>query len=88
MIDIQVKLYATLIQALPQATCTRYGPIRAGRPIEIALVAGSCLADLVDHLGLPRPKVRVAFVNGRAQDLDYALQAGDQVGIFPPVGGG
>jgi molybdopterin converting factor small subunit len=39
-------------------------------------------------LGLPDDVVRVVFVNGRARPRDWALSDGDELGIFPPIGGG
>ena len=87
--EVQVKLYATLIRIVPEAVAAHYPQgIRAGFPLQVRLPQGSSLADLVDHFGLPREKVRVAFVNGRAQKLAYCLEPGDEIGIFPPVGGG
>jgi len=84
-----VKLFATLTQNVSEGIKARYPQgIRAGYPLEVEVPDGSILADLVDSLTLPREKIRVAFVNGRAQKLDYRLVPGDEVGIFPPVGGG
>jgi sulfur carrier protein ThiS len=54
----------------------------------VELPEGSSLADLMTHLGLPKEQVKVSFVNGRHQDLEHGLEPGDEVGIFPPVGGG
>jgi sulfur carrier protein ThiS len=87
--EVHVKLYATLVQVVPEAVVARYpAGIRAGVALRVQLPEGSSLVDLVDHLGLPREKVRVVFVNGRAQKLDYCCESGDEIGIFPPVGGG
>ena len=87
--EVQVKLYATLVQVVPEAVVARYpAGVRAGVPLQVRLPEKSRLVDLLDHLGLPREKVRVVFVNGRAQKLDYCLVSGDEIGIFPPVGGG
>ena len=86
---ISVKLFATLIRDIPETIKGRYPQgIRAGSPLEAELPEGSTLIDLVDHFALPRESVRVVFVNGRVQKLNYRLVPGDQVGIFPPVGGG
>ena len=86
---IQAKLFATLIRIVPDRIQERYPQsVRAGSPLTIDLPEGSTLADLVDHLGLPQEKVRVTFVNGRVRPRDHVLAAGDEVGIFPPVGGG
>jgi molybdopterin synthase sulfur carrier subunit len=87
--QVHVKLFATLVSSVPQAVQARYPQgIRPASPLEVELPAGSTLADLVAHLALPREEVKIVFVNGRAQELDYRLAPGDQVGIFPPVGGG
>jgi molybdopterin converting factor small subunit len=86
---VKVKLFATLIQHIPESIRARYPQgMRAGTPLEIELPEQSTLADLVSHLNLPQEQIRVAFVNGRARPLDYGLVSGDEVGIFPPVGGG
>ena len=86
---VYVRLFATLVQSVPEAVLARYPRgIRAGFSFEIELPEGSTLADLVAYLVLPREEVKVTFVNGRAQELDYLLSPGDQVGIFPAVGGG
>jgi len=46
------------------------------------------VSDLIDQLGLPTGQIKVVFVNGRARPPEWILQPGDEVGIFPPVGGG
>ena len=77
---VRVKLFATLRQYLP-------GHI-LGSPVEIELPAGATLADLVGQLNLPQTEVKVVFVNARAQPLSYVLKPDDEIGIFPPIGGG
>jgi len=52
------------------------------------LPEGATIADLIHHLNLPAEEVKLAFVNGRARPEDWRLEPGDEVGIFPPVGGG
>jgi sulfur carrier protein ThiS len=49
---------------------------------------GATVADLVDRLKLPHEEVKVFFVNGRARSMDWPLEAGDDVGIFPLIAGG
>ena len=86
---VYAKIFATLVSMVPDRVRERYPQgIHAGALLDIELPKESTLADLVDHLGLPRKKVRVVFVNGRAQQLDYILTPGDEIGIFPPIGGG
>ena len=86
---ITVRLFATLVNFVPEAIAAQYPQgIRAGQSFEMELREGSTLADLVAHLALPSDQTKVAFVNARARALDYRLEAGDEVGIFPPIGGG
>ena len=86
---VSVKLFATLARRVPaHIVAQQPQPVRAGMPWEVELPQGSTLADLVAHLELPPEELKVMFVNGRARSPDYVLQSGDEVGIFPPVGGG
>ncbi|RPI26829.1 MAG: hypothetical protein EHM70_18530 [Chloroflexota bacterium] len=77
---IQVKLYASLNRFSPGGL--------AGTPFIIDIKEESCLLELIECLGIPPEETKVAFVNGIVQEMDWKLKAGDQVGIFPPVGGG
>lgn len=47
------------------------------------LPAGATIGQLIEQLGLPEREIKVVFVNGVAQELDYVLADGDRVGIFP-----
>jgi len=78
---IQVKLFATL---------QRYAPAGqfAGEPFEMELPEGGTIAMVVERLAIRSHEVKVTFVNGRARAEVYRLKDGDEVGIFPPVGGG
>lgn len=80
MMQVHVKLFATL--------CRYSGNVAPGIPFEIELPEGATLADLVNHLKLPHEEVKVFFVKGRARPVDWALEAGDEVGIFPLIAGG
>ncbi len=77
---VRVKVFATLREYVPNQ--------RPGSPFEIELPDGATLDDLVKQLHLPQEEVKVTFVNARAQPLSYVLNADDEVGIFPPIGGG
>ena len=77
---IKVKLFANLRQYLPGA------PI--GEAVEIDVPEQSTLGELAAQLKLPPDEVKICFVNGIICELDQKLNAGDEVGIFPPIGGG
>ncbi len=89
MMKIQVKLFATLARSASGPILAQHPQgVRPGLPLDVELPESSTLADLVAHMGLPREELKLTFVNGRARELDYHLDPGDEVGIFPPVGGG
>lgn len=78
--NIRVKLFATLIRHVANA--------QSGTPLVVDLPPGATLGDLIKKLQLPAAEIKVIFVNGRARPLDWQLSQGDEVGIFPPIGGG
>ena len=77
---VRMKLFASLCRYLSDAA--------PGIPFEMEVPDGTTVTDLVDRLKLPRKEVKVFFVNGRARPVDWPLEAGDEVGIFPLVAGG
>lgn len=78
---VRVKLFASLGSFNPQGGLP-------GTPFELELPSGATLNDLMERLQLPTEQVKVCFVNSRIQPPDFVLGEGDDVGIFPPVGGG
>lgn len=78
--NVKVKLFATLRPYL--------GNVPAGTAVELQIQPGSTLNDLVSLLKLPPDDVKVCFVNARIVELDQILAEGDEIGIFPPIGGG
>ncbi len=78
--QVQVKLYASLSRS--------YGKVGAGVPFEINLPKNATIVDLVNRLKLPQEEVKLFFVKGRARPIDWPLEPGDEVGIFPLIGGG
>jgi molybdopterin synthase sulfur carrier subunit len=77
---VRVKLFATLRRYVDGAAY--------GVPFEVDLAEGATIADLIQQLNLPAEEVKVTFVNARARTEDWRLEPDDEVGIFPPVGGG
>ena len=73
---IKLKLFATL---------EKYSSdLSDPYPIKSGATAGK----LIDQLKIPRDKVKLIFINGVRGSFSTALQDGDRVGLFPPVGGG
>jgi molybdopterin synthase sulfur carrier subunit len=73
---IELKLFATL-QAFAPGETGHY-------PIE----PGMTVRKLLQQLNIPEEKARLIFIDGVKAGLSAALNGGERVGIFPPVGGG
>jgi molybdopterin converting factor small subunit len=86
---VYLRLYAFLAERVSGVLQERYPEgVRSGARLELELVEGSTLEDLVAQLALPPGLTKLTFVNGRMQDADYTLQPEDEVGVFPPIAGG
>jgi molybdopterin synthase sulfur carrier subunit len=77
---VSVKLFATLVEYVPG--------IEPGASFKVEIPDGSSLSDLMNQLNLPEREAKIIFVNGYKQSPDYQLQDNDEVGVFPPIGGG
>jgi molybdopterin converting factor small subunit len=77
---INVNLFATL---------SRFKPENTGKdPWEMECAAGITVGELFGLLKVPSANARIIFVNNVHANMETILKDGDQVGIFPPVGGG
>ncbi len=80
MIKVKVRLYATLRRYLPE--------MAIGQSADVRLPEGATVGALLDQLGIPRDEMRICYVGGLYSDLERQLRDGDDVALFPPVGGG
>ena len=80
MITIHAKLFATLRRHYPD--------LGIGEVMPVELPKEATVGDLIKHLHLPANQVKVVFVNHVVRKEGHLLTDGDEVGIFPPVGGG
>ncbi len=80
MINVKVRAYATLREYLPK--------VGLGESAEVGVPPEATIETLLDKLGIPRAEVKLCYVGGLYREQDYALQEGDEVALFPPVGGG
>ena len=78
--QVDVRLYSTLRQYA--------GSLKIGEPMKVELPDGATISTLLAKIGVPEQDTKQAFVNGRSQEMDFQLNDGDQVGVFPPVAGG
>ncbi len=49
---------------------------------------GTTIEKLMTDLDVKKELVKLIFINGKQENINYQLKNGDRVGIFPPVGGG
>ncbi len=77
---VRAKLFATLARCRPSTP--------PGAVTEVDLPDGATIEALLVALHVPPAEARMIFVNGRARPVDWPLQPGDEVGVFPPIGGG
>ena len=77
---VKVKLFATLRKFLPG--------VELGKSSDIPLESGTSIAQLYEVLKIPAEEIKLAYVNGIYCEIDTILQDGDEIGIFPPIGGG
>jgi molybdopterin synthase sulfur carrier subunit len=80
MITVHAKLFAVLRRHYPH--------LGIGEPMPVELPEGATVGDLVEHLRLPADQVKVVFVNNVIREAEHPLANEDELGIFPPVGGG
>ena len=73
--DIEVNLFATL----------REGRFRRQT---LSCPPGSTVADVCQQLAIGAGEVAIFMVNGAAALRDRQLESGDEVSLFPAIGGG
>ena len=77
MPQVQVQLYAALREYVGRAPS-----------VQVEIAPGQTIRQVLEQLGVPLEKARIIFVNCRAAGPDDPLQGGEQIGVFPAIGGG
>lgn len=77
MARVRIHLYATL-RAYAAGAAAVDAEVQPGQTIE----------QLLRQLGVPPEQTRILFVNNRPATLDRRLEGGEQIGVFPAIGGG
>jgi sulfur-carrier protein len=82
--QVRVKLFASLAKYAKHL----HSDSLPGTPFPMQLDEGATLSDLAKALDMPAEEVKIAFINAVTLPLDTKLRDGDEVGFFPPIGGG
>ncbi len=69
-----LKCYATLLEQTPTD------------PVELA--EGTTISELMEITGVDAKEVKLIFRNGLHAKPEDKLTDGDNIGLFPPIGGG
>lgn len=77
MPQVEVRLYAGLRAHVKGATS-----------VSVDVEPGETIAGVLERLSVPLSQTRIIFVNHRAADLDQELHGGEELGVFPAIGGG
>ncbi len=80
MMTVYVKLFATLRTYRPG--------LGIGEAFAVQVPDGATVGDLISQLELPDDEVKIVFVNALNRGTDHVLEEGDELGLFPPIGGG
>jgi sulfur-carrier protein len=78
--EVTVALYATLIRYNPEGT--------GNQPFKVQLPEGVTVKELLKHLGIGEGEAKQYFIRHKSQPVDYKLEDGDRVAIFPAIAGG
>ena len=86
---VYLKIFSVLAKKLSDVFKSQYPEgLKAGTVVELDLPNKSSISNLMDSLHLERNSKYLIFVNGKSQKHEHELSEGDQIGIFPPIGGG
>ena len=84
-VRVALKLYASLVDYLPVDA-------RKAHRLELDLPAGTTIADIIEQQRLPPKMCHLVLVNGffipPAKRAARALEANDELAIWPPIAGG
>lgn len=74
---IKLTLYATLRAYVGGASA-----------LEVDIQPGQTVTDVLNKLKIPLDQTRIIFVNNRSAERTQTLHGGEQIGVFPAIGGG
>jgi molybdopterin converting factor small subunit len=84
VVQVELKLFATLMQYLPADA--------RGHTVRVELPEGITIYELMEQFHVPREQAHLVVRNGVyvpfSERDSYKLQEGDVIALWPPVAGG
>jgi len=77
---VTIKVFASLVNYVPGTA--------AGVPFDFEIAHRTTVSELVKSLKIPLKDVAIVLVNGKDKIAQHELNNGDEVSIFPLIGGG
>jgi molybdopterin converting factor small subunit len=77
MSRVEVRLYAGL-----------RAHVKGAVSVSVEIEPGQTIGDVLEKLSVPLGQTRIIFLNHRAAGLDQPLVGGEELGVFPAIGGG
>lgn len=76
--------------AFMQVTLKLFATFRVGRFAEETrdYPPGTCITDIINELGIPEKEIGMIMLNSRHAEPEQELSNGDNLALFPLVGGG
>jgi molybdopterin synthase sulfur carrier subunit len=76
--QVKLRVYANLAEEASKSTGDNYN---------FHVTPGTTVAQLLNEAGINRRNVRIVMVNNSQAELDTTVKDGDEIGVFPSMGG-
>ncbi len=77
---------------MPRVKLNAYATLRAylggAASVDTEIESVETVESLLKRVGIPPDQTRIIFVNNRPANLSDRLEGGEQIGVFPAIGGG
>ncbi len=77
---------------MPRVKLSLFAGLRAytqgAASLDVDIEPGESLRQVLQRLRVPVEQARIVFVNNRLAELSQSLYGGEQIGVFPAIGGG
>jgi molybdopterin synthase sulfur carrier subunit len=76
--QVKLQVYASLAEDTEMDVADNYG---------FQIEPGTTVSQLLQEAGINQRDVRIVMINNKQADLDTEVRDGDEIGVFPSMGG-